>query len=294
MSPMVTVLLPVHNGMPYLPEAIDSILHQTVRSLQLFILDDGSTDGSPEYAEALTDERIRVYRFPKIGLSAVLNNGIAMTATPFVARMDADDRSAHTRFQAQLQFFSEHPDVLMVGTGIRYMSQDGRTESWPMIAPGSDARIRSMIWNRQSVFFHPTIMVRTDALRRIGGYREDAFPAEDYDLYFRLLREGELANIPAPLHSMRIHGASVVSSNVIKGMNTYARLIEYYSGTKHQWWRRMYFSIDNLSLLLYRLGLIQYLNVHRIPGMVMLVMSGLVNPFRLFFFLKRAIQRMEF
>ena len=87
----VSILMAVCNGMPYLPEAVDSIRRQTLAQWTFVIVDDGSTDGSAQYLDGLDDSRIRVLHTPNRGLGAALNRGLALCHTEFVARMDCDD-----------------------------------------------------------------------------------------------------------------------------------------------------------------------------------------------------------
>jgi glycosyltransferase involved in cell wall biosynthesis len=97
-SPIVTVLMPVYNGMPYLEAAITSIFEQTFDDFELLAIDDGSTDGSYEYLAGLSDSRIRLVRHARnMGLVATLNEGLDLVRGEFVARMDSDDLSARDR-----------------------------------------------------------------------------------------------------------------------------------------------------------------------------------------------------
>src|SRR5947209_1681122 len=87
----ISVLMPVHNGMPYLPETVTSVLSQTFQEFELLAVDDGSTDGTSKYLLSLDDSRIRYHRLKKVGLVAALNYGIEQASARFIARIDADD-----------------------------------------------------------------------------------------------------------------------------------------------------------------------------------------------------------
>ena len=87
----VTVGLNVYNAMPYLPEAVDSLLNQTLQDFQLIIVNDGSTDGSSDYLESLTDPRIQLIHQENGGCNVASNVVIKLCNTPYLARMDADD-----------------------------------------------------------------------------------------------------------------------------------------------------------------------------------------------------------
>src|SRR4051794_24175094 len=117
--PQLSVVLPVRDAMPYLPESVDSILGQTHRDFEFVILDDASTDGSSEYLarQAAADARIRLHRSEApLGAVAVGNRAVALTSAPLVARMDGDDVSEPTRFERQLEVLAAKPDAVLVGT----------------------------------------------------------------------------------------------------------------------------------------------------------------------------------
>ena len=91
-APLVSVLLAVHNGEPYLRTAIESVLRQTVTDLELLVVDDGSTDATPSVLAGIGDERLRVLRTAeRQGLARSLNRGLDDARGKFVARLDADD-----------------------------------------------------------------------------------------------------------------------------------------------------------------------------------------------------------
>ncbi len=123
----VTVLMAVYNGMPYLPEAVDSILKQTLQDFRFLIINDGSTDGTEDYLNRLTDQRVQVVKGPHRGLGVALNMGLAMCKTEFLARMDSDDIALPTRLEAQLRFLRCHKAVGLVGTRVSYFGTSGRS-----------------------------------------------------------------------------------------------------------------------------------------------------------------------
>src|SRR4051794_36039928 len=90
-KPALTVLMPVYNGMPYLREALDSILSQSFENFELLIIDDGSKDGTADFVRSYSDSRIRLISRPNKGLIDTLNEGLEIATTPLIARFDADD-----------------------------------------------------------------------------------------------------------------------------------------------------------------------------------------------------------
>ncbi|HKS25724.1 MAG TPA: glycosyltransferase [Thermoanaerobaculia bacterium] len=208
--PRVSVLLPVWNGEAFLEPAIDSILGQTLTSLELIVTDDGSTDRSAAIAEgfASRDERVRVLRRPHEGLSASLNAGIAAMRGQYAARMDADDVSVADRLQKQVEFLDAHPVCVAAGTWIEVVDEEERPLGLKTYVT-THAEISAALLRGVSPIAHPTVVVRADALRAAGGYDARRYPSEDLDLWFRLGERGELANLGEALLRHRRHRAAV-------------------------------------------------------------------------------------
>ncbi len=174
-------------------------------SLEVLAIDDGSTDGGPGIVAriAVEDTRVRPLATGGRGLVAALSHGLAHARAPFVARMDGDDVSLPGRLRAQLDAMTRAPRLGAIGTQV---------EGFPEAAVGEGLR-RYIAWQNALVtaqdhareiyveapLCHPSVMLRREALARVGGYRDVAW-AEDYDLWLRLHGAGyELAKIPAVL-----------------------------------------------------------------------------------------------
>src|ERR1039458_3032292 len=121
-TPLVSVVMAVRNGMPYLTESIESILAQTMRDFEFIVINDGSTDETERYLGGLADSRLRIFSQANAGVGASANRGIALARGRYVARMDADDVSLPTRLERQVQFLRENPEVALVGTQFAFLS----------------------------------------------------------------------------------------------------------------------------------------------------------------------------
>lgn len=198
----VTVLLPAYQGMPYVTEAVESVLRQSYRHFQLLVLDDGSTDGTAEALDGYrADPRFRLERLEHGGMAAALNHGLAVATTEYVARMDADDRCEPGRLSAQVAFLDAHPEVDVVGTAYRPLDADGRPgEGRPVLR--TDADLRRLL-HLVSPFVHGSVMFRREVVVAAGGYDGEYWPAEDYHLWCRL--GGGFANLPEVLYLHRTH-----------------------------------------------------------------------------------------
>ena len=116
--PLVSVLLPVFNAEKYLAAAIDSILRQTFRDLELIVIDDGSVDGSAGIIAACTDPRLVVIRNEtNLGVVASLNKGLALARGDLIARMDADDVADLRRIEKQVDYCLRQPECRRAGHG---------------------------------------------------------------------------------------------------------------------------------------------------------------------------------
>lgn len=210
-APKVSVLIAAYNGERYVAEAVGSILGQTFRDLELIVLDDGSTDGTRAILRnfASQDKRIRLVEKENEGLIRTLNRGIAEARGAYIARLDHDDVSTPQRIEKQANFLDSHPDTIGVGCLLQNIRSDG--------TPMGQARLRHEVLvhapgafpPKQQWLYGPTPMIRAEALRRSGGYREKFVAAEDRDLCWRLGEIGKLARLPEALVAHRHHDANM-------------------------------------------------------------------------------------
>lgn len=191
------VVMPVHNAMPYLDAAIESILVQTYADFRLAIYDDASNDGSYERALdwAARDRRIRVDRGEaRPGPCGSSNASANLAKTEFVARMDGDDIAMPNRLEMQLQALRDHPEAVLVGSTFNMIDGSGK-----VIRMATPSRIRGSA----PPFAHPSIMYRREVFDAAGGYRAGTEYFEDRDLFERMGRRGTLLVINSPLIGLR-------------------------------------------------------------------------------------------
>ncbi|MEQ1830925.1 MAG: glycosyltransferase family A protein, partial [Pirellula sp.] len=114
--PRITVTINAYNGMPYLPDAVRSIMDQSIQDWNFVIVNDGSTDGTRDYLDSLEDPRIRVIHQENRGTAASSNRVIEDCNTEYIVRMDADDVSLPDRLRTLLEFMERNPEVGMAGS----------------------------------------------------------------------------------------------------------------------------------------------------------------------------------
>jgi len=197
------VLLPAFQAERYICEAVDSLLAHSLPLFTVIVLDDGSTDGTAAALEQYrATPRVQVVRQERnVGMAACLNLGLDLARTPYVARMDADDRSHPERLARQVRHLDDHPGTVVVGTGCRLIDADGVVVGTEPVLR-RDADLRRLLYVA-SPFTHGSVMFRREAVRAVGGYDGSRWPAEDYALWCRLA--SGFANLPDLLYDYRVH-----------------------------------------------------------------------------------------
>lgn len=257
-KPLVSVIMPVYNAEGFLAEAIESILQQSLADLELIIINDGSTDKSLEIINryATQDERIKIITRPNLGLVKTLNEGIRNAMGQYIARQDADDISLKSRLREQVKYLSSNPSIALVGSNYYRINEDGQIQSVTNVfTKPADLKV-SMVFSNQ--FGHGTVMARKKELLSSGGYKENYKHAEDYELWTRISRRHDIANIKKPLYKWRINtrGVTLQHSGAMNKQLVRIRMREFAFFLGH---RREY----NLSYFRphsTRGGLIKYLN----------------------------------
>lgn len=199
----LTVIIPVYNGMPFLKDAIQSILNQTYKDFNLLIIDDGSTDDSPEYLKNLNDSRIEVRYQTNIGLCASLNQSIASCDSALIARLDQDDIALPFRLQEQVDFLNSNADYACVLSNISRITERGK--EFGSYGTYCTEEISDYRWGLYGSMVHSTICFRRESFLALGGYRPALYPVDDYDLLLRFEEAYTVAVINKVLTKYRIH-----------------------------------------------------------------------------------------
>ena len=196
-SPRVSVVIPVYDGAKHLRAAVECMLQQTLTDIEVIVVDDGSTDETPEVLRSFMGvPRLRVItHVTNLGLVASLNAGIEAAQAPLIARMDADDWSAPTRLARQVALFDSDPRMVLSATHFAVVDAAGGAHR---VIPTFGSRGRLMLAMAAfNCIGHSTAMFRKDVVERAGGYRAEWMPGEDYDLWLRLLPLGSVGVVPS-------------------------------------------------------------------------------------------------
>jgi glycosyltransferase involved in cell wall biosynthesis len=205
MNPRVSVLMSVYNGEQYLKDAIESILSQTFCDFEFIVIDDGSSDSTPDILAHYQqrEPRVLAHRFDhNRGLSAALNFGIRLARGEYIARMDADDISLPNRLQEQVGFMDAHPEIGVCGTWVELIGAiEGQIWKYPTRHEAIHAR---MLFANTLV--HPSVIMRVVSIKENAlQYDEDVRYAQDYELWGRAITSVQFANLDQILLQHRIH-----------------------------------------------------------------------------------------
>jgi glycosyltransferase involved in cell wall biosynthesis len=202
----VSVVIPAYNYGRYLAEAIDSVLAQTHRPLEIIVVDDGSTDETAEVI-ASYGERIRAIRQANAGVSAARNTGIDAARGEYLAFLDADDTWYPRKLELQMARFEAEPSLGLVHAGLEVVDGEGRMLA--VMTRGHQGSIsHNLLRLQQDVLVGPgsSIVVPRRVAQEVGGFDERLAPSEDWDFCYRIAVRYHVGFVPEPLVRYRLHG----------------------------------------------------------------------------------------
>ena len=200
--PLISTIMTVRNGEPYIEEAVNSILSQTYSNFELIVVDNGSTDRSLELVRQYDDPRIRIIELGRnLGRTPALNIGWKEARGDYLAIQDADDRSLPDRFSQQVAFMEANPDVGVCGTWMQTFGESTQVLQYPT---DHETIKRSLLFG--TGLGHSSILLRKRSFdARNLRYDESYQHCQDSALWSRAARWIQLANLPEVLAWYRIH-----------------------------------------------------------------------------------------
>lgn len=190
--------------MPFLKEAVESILSQTYKNFEFIIVDDASVDNSWDYLKSLRDRRIKLIKNrANLGLAASMNIALRQAQGEYVARMDADDISYRERLKIQLQFLEKNKKTDLCGSWVTLTDQSGKIVGSNKRNPIKDQNIKRLLGLRPTII-HPTFFARKKFFLDSGAYDKNFDGAEEYELLCRAQNQFTYANIPKELIYWRL------------------------------------------------------------------------------------------
>src|SRR3989442_4482001 len=195
--PGVSVVRAVYSAEPWLSEAVESVLGQTFGAFEFVVIDDGSSDATPEILRRFHDSRLRVPRPHQAGQPPALNHALRLSQGPLIARMDGDDVALPDRLARQGAFLDAHPEVGLLGTACHEISASGAVLR-TITPPGDDHDVRRLLI-RKNPFTHSSVMFRPAVLDPNRWDDERFVVAPDYHLWLPMSRLTKLAELSEPL-----------------------------------------------------------------------------------------------
>lgn len=200
---MVSVVMSVKNGLPYIGNTIESVLRQSLKAFEFIIIDDGSDDDTVLEIKKYKDPRIKLIEQENTGVAKAKNRAIRACSFDLIAIIDADDICRENRLHAQASFLNTHADYVLVGGFVDIIDKDGRylyTERKPV----EDAEIRKH-QDQRNPWSHSSVMFRKKAFDAVGGYYEPIKQyIVDYMLLYQLSNHGKVHQLPEVVVQYRI------------------------------------------------------------------------------------------
>jgi glycosyltransferase involved in cell wall biosynthesis len=205
-SPLFTIVTPVFNGMPWLPEAIDSVLSQVETSVELIVLDGGSTDGSREWLAGNVKDRAQMVFEPDRGQTDALIRGLTQARGVYLGWLNADDRLEPAALARVAAAFDDAPDASVVSGCCLEIDESGAITG--LIPTPPSATLKGLLAHPHNLA-QPATFFRTEAYGRVGGLDPDLDLAMDVDLWMRLALTGRVVLLrDQVLARFRIHSGA--------------------------------------------------------------------------------------
>lgn len=214
-KPLVSVLIPVYNGIPYINQTLDSILNNNYKNIEIILVDDGSKDASKKICRDYESKysNVKFISFEKNkGMDRALNAGVKLAKGKYIARINQDDLIMPDRLEKQVKFLEKNKDYVAVGGQIVLFTNENPQYA-KVSFPLTDSEIRGR-WLMFSPFSDPTVTYRKSAILETPGYSQIMWPADDVHMWYMLGSLGKLANLPNVVTKVRWHsGAGSIKSH---------------------------------------------------------------------------------
>ncbi|ALF52922.1 glycosyl transferase family A [Nostoc piscinale CENA21] len=206
--PKVTVVIPAYNAMQFLPETVESVLAQTFSDLELLIVNDGSSDNIVQWANNITDERVKLISQENQGVSAARNTGIMQSNGEYLAFLDADDLWKPTKLEKQILRFEEYPEAGLVYTWTHLVDTFAKPIN-RVLASRLEGNVWKQILVANMIGNGSSAMVRRSCFQTVGLFDPELSGAADRDMWIRIAVHYPFAVVKEPLTLWRQHTNSM-------------------------------------------------------------------------------------
>ncbi|MBW4664429.1 MAG: glycosyltransferase [Chroococcus sp. CMT-3BRIN-NPC107] len=213
-TPIISVVIPVYNGAKTIKETVESVLQQTYQNFEIIVINDGSQDETLAVINNIQNQKIKLFSYSNAGLSASRNRGFARACGEFITFLDADDLWTKDKLEAQLEALQQNPQAAVAYSWTDHIDEDGK-----FLRPASYTSCNGNVYERILVgnflACGSNTLIRTQALKQVGGFDESLNSAEDWDMWLRLAPYYEFVVVPRPQVLYRISPYSM-SVNIFK------------------------------------------------------------------------------
>lgn len=235
MNSRISVIIPSFNAGRYIRFAIDSVLKQTYKDYEIIVIDDGSTDNTPEMVRTyIATDQIKYFYQENAGLSAARNSGISRSTGEFIALLDADDEWNAEKLSYQVNMMNSSQYIGMVFTDFNTFNDETILAKNKIGFKFEEhSQITFLELFRGLNFIHPsTVLIRKTVFSRCGYFDTELRAVEDYDMWLRISKEFRIIGIKKPLTNIRLHGGNM-SKNIenmlrseLKALSKYKEEVE--------------------------------------------------------------------
>lgn len=191
----ISVVIPAYNRVQTLARAIDSVLAQSYKASEIIVVDDGSSDATSEVAKMYPE--ISLLRQNNLGVSTARNNGVMMASSEWISFLDSDDTWHPKKLAFQVAHHKKHVDSMVSYTDEVWIRNN---KEWPI--PKKFRKPEKVTFENSLDFCNiapSSVLINKEYFERLGGFDENLEVCEDYDLWLRILKEGEIDLIPQTL-----------------------------------------------------------------------------------------------
>jgi glycosyltransferase involved in cell wall biosynthesis len=206
-KPSVSVVVPAYNAARTIETTLHSVLQQTVEDLELLVVDDGSTDTTPDIVRSVKDDRLRLLQQPNAGHASARNAGIRAAQGRYVAVVDADDVWLPHKLERQVALLDSHPEVRALH-GSAVFVDDSLRPLFIATSPDGKNDLLDVLCFRGLAAMMVTLIAERALLEQVGGFDPSLIILQDWELAIRLARLGELYSISEPLVLYRLHATN--------------------------------------------------------------------------------------
>ena len=247
--PLISIIVPLFNVEKYVLQSIESILKQTYKNFELILINDGSTDKTLEIVQKINDARINIINNRKnYGLAYSLNRGVQKAKGVFIGRMDGDDLCELNRFEKQVAYLQQHPEVTMVDSIMKYFDENNNDLKKINSNKISFESIKKEL-PKSNCLGHSSILIKTDVLK---AYKYNNVGNEDYELWLRLVSDHKIINkLNEPLLWYRIHSTSYTSLAHKNGTQFYRSAYSKWYFLKREYFEKKRITKFNTNVLFF-------------------------------------------